>query len=1527
MATNNKKNGSVGTGEKSAPAMVDIESVPLPAAIVREEDSVVLAANSAIAEILGVPADQLIGQTTHQFYVDLADRDSIRAELANSGSIVDWELNLQPANGGTFRALATGKAMQFGDVPANILMFRDVTAEYAAAQEAVRLREAVDEMSEGFILSDADDRVIFANRKYQTLYPEIAHLVKPGALIEELTRVMAESGAVQEALGREDDYVRDRLARGELRTWEAYEINRLDGVNIRLVERELGDGSIVGVRTDITELRERERRLATSEAWLRVVFDFAAVGLVLIDKNGLCVQANRKFREFVGTEVAVDGNQFENFLATEDRPEYGANLDALDAGSISEFLMKPALVVDGDSNLAVRLRVTNVVAEEGLLPNRLAVLGDISREIAAADELRVSEARYKSLIEDQTGFVCRYRSTDGAITFANRALSEYFDLTPETMVGKAIWDFMPEQDREAARLYVLGKNTNQEVVTTEQRAVAPDGAIRWHEWTDRPILDDDGNVTEILAYGFDITQRRQAERELRISKAGLEQAQRIAHIGSWSTDLRTNTIVASAETYRILGIDSEKQKLIFDVFLGRVHPTDRDEVKRVRDEHVARAEYLTAEHRIVWPHGEVRHVMSIHEPVLNAAGEQIGRQGILQDITGRKLVEFALREREAQLAQAQETGRIGSWYQDLQTAERIIKYTDQVYRILGIEKGGLPRESASFYAFVHPDDVDELRRFVDQKRMIAEEFSCDHRIVRPDGTIRHVFQRSVPVLDKDGVLIARRGIIQDVTAQKSTEIELRQSEERLRLIADNLPVGIALSDRNLVTVFANAQYAAWAEMDQTEIVGRPVVEAIGAASFAKALPYAARALAGEQVTFDMQREFADELRDLEVTFIPARANDGTIEGAYGLVHDITDRKRAERVLQESEAKLAQAQRIGKIGSWYHAVDGVSLEYSDEVYNILGVDRGTFEPTINSFAAILHPDDRAVFYNRIAETADPTLSVDEEQRIIRPDGEVRHIFQRSEPVYDGNGVPVARRGIIQDVTQQKEAEAALRDSEAFTHAITDNLPVLIANVGRDCHYRYVNKHYQTIFGIPRDDIVGMHMRDLIGDEIFVSIGDILSRVFDGESLTLQGEINLPVGRMRQLRTFVPDRTIDGTVRGFYIIVQDISEVSQLEEQLQRAQRMEAVGRLTGGVAHDFNNMLSVIIGNIDLAAEEIGADAAIAPYLESAIGAATRSAELTQSLLAFSRQQTLKPEAVAPAMLMDRLVIMLRRVFDEYISIETEAASGLWNCLADSTQLEAAILNLSINARDAMDSGGTLRISAENRILAAPKDENVGELEAGDYVAIAVADNGSGIPDDAVTQVFEPFFTTKDVGVGSGLGLSMVYGFASQSGGHVTLDTEVGVGTTVTLLLPRDVGDSAASSATEETDKVAARGDGQHVLVVEDDKDVRAIVVSQLIGLGYEVSEAANAHAALDLLRSEAPVDLLFSDVVMPGRMNGVELLQAARDLRPDLHVALTTGYSDDVVQRGGKDISNFVLVRKPYKRHQLAAGIAQALSK
>ena len=453
---------------------------------------------------------------------------------------------------------------------------------------------------------------------------------------------------------------------------------------------------------------------------------------------------------------------------------------------------------------------------------------------------------------------------------------------------------------------------------------------------------------------------------------------------------------------------------------------------------------------------------------------------------------------------------------------------------------------------------------------------------------------------------------------------------------------------------------------------------------------------------------------------------------------------------------------------------------------------------------------------------------------------------------------------------------------------------------------------------------MTVRELLGDENYENMRDILDRVFGGESLTVTDEMTLPPGRLRLLRTFVPDRAEDGTVRGFYILVQDLTELMQLEEQLQRSQRIEAVGRLTGGVAHDFNNMLSVIIGNIDLAMERLDGNADLASYLESAIGAATRSTELTQSLLAFSRQQALKPEAIDPAGLMERMTTMLRRVFDENIAIECTGKKGLWRCHADAAQLESALLNLSINARDAMPSGGTLRISAENTDLTADDVAGLEEVVAGEYVAISVKDNGAGIPPDVLEQVFDPFFTTKGVGEGSGLGLSMVYGFVRQSGGHVQLSSVEGEGTTVTLFLPRDLScDQPLAGGSER----AASGGGERLLVVEDDSEVRSIVVDQLEGLGYVVTAACDAVDALRVIRSDAAVDLLFTDVVMPGGMDGVELIDAAREVRPGLRVALTTGYSDEVVRRGGLDVDDIVLIRKPYKRHQLAKAVFEALSR
>jgi PAS domain S-box-containing protein len=402
--------------------------------------------------------------------------------------------------------------------------------------------------------------------------------------------------------------------------------------------------------------------------------------------------------------------------------------------------------------------------------------------------------------------------------------------------------------------------------------------------------------------------------------------------------------------------------------------------------------------------------------------------------------------------------------------------------------------------------------------------------------------------------------------------------------------------------------------------------------------------------------------------------------------------------------------------------------------------------------------------------------------------------------------------------------------------------------------------------------------------------------------------------------------DGAGRAVRVVgsMLDITEQRELEDQLQRAQRLDAVGQLTGGVAHDFNNLLTVILGNADLLADALAGERRLLSLVTMTRSAAERGAELTRRLLAFARRQALDPAATDIDALLGGMIELLHRTLGEHVEIDFRPGDGTWQAMVDAPQLESALLNLCLNARDAMPAGGRLVIRTGNLTLDGSEHLHKGAVAPGDYVTISVADSGVGMPAEIVQHAFEPFFTTKETGKGSGLGLSMVYGFIKQSAGHVQLESTPGVGTTVTLYLPRAPAASDATAASRPG--AAVVGGNERLLVVEDDAIVRAFVADQLHGLGYEVVTAATGPEALGMLERGADFDLLFTDMVMPGGMNGRELADAARALRPDLPVLFTSGYTEDGVVRGGRRDGGVALLPKPYRRADLAASIRDVLA-
>ena len=391
--------------------------------------------------------------------------------------------------------------------------------------------------------------------------------------------------------------------------------------------------------------------------------------------------------------------------------------------------------------------------------------------------------------------------------------------------------------------------------------------------------------------------------------------------------------------------------------------------------------------------------------------------------------------------------------------------------------------------------------------------------------------------------------------------------------------------------------------------------------------------------------------------------------------------------------------------------------------------------------------------------------------------------------------------------------------------------------------------------------------------------------------------------------------------------EINRRAAAEEALRQSQKLDAIGHLTGGVAHDFNNLLTIIIGNLEAAQRQLeswtdGAQIKLSRRLENAMHGAQRAATLTKRLLAFSRQQPLSPALLDVNRVLNGLSDFLRRALGEDVSLEIVGGGGVWPVEADAAELDAAILNLAVNARDAMPEGGKLTIEASNSYLDDSYCRQNADVQPGQYVQIAVTDTGSGMPKDVIERAFEPFFTTKESGQGTGLGLSQVYGFVKQSGGHVKIYSEAGEGTTIKIYLPRFFG---RASAAEEKAAAPRRGrSGESVLVVEDDSDVRDYVVETLASLGYKVFEAGEAESALRLLDENPSVHLLLTDVVMPG-MNGRKLAEEARLRRPDLKILYMTGYSRNAIMHQGRLDIGVDLLQKPISSEQLAGAVRRML--
>jgi PAS domain S-box-containing protein len=506
---------------------------------------------------------------------------------------------------------------------------------------------------------------------------------------------------------------------------------------------------------------------------------------------------------------------------------------------------------------------------------------------------------------------------------------------------------------------------------------------------------------------------------------------------------------------------------------------------------------------------------------------------------------------------------------------------------------------------------------------------------------------------------------------------------------------------------------------------------------------------------------------------------------------------------------------------------------------------------------------------------------------------------------------------------------LRESEGRFRSIADTMPALLWMSDEIGQCVFVNKRWLDYTGRDFNAVLGHGFAESMHPD-FQEKSLRLQREMVAERKSCVDEYQLrgKDGKYRRfLDTSVPRFAADGRYLGHVGVLIDIEERHQLEQQLRQSQKMEAVGQLTGGIAHDFNNLLTVIIGHIELLGTAPDLDGTRRHQIETIDRAATRASELTRRLLAFGRRQPLEPRKVEMNRLVSNVEAMLQRTLGESIEIECVLAGGLWPCFADPAQIEAAILNMAVNARDAMPNGGKLTIETANTRLSEDYSAVNDDVGPGQYVMLAVTDTGTGMAPEVQARAFEPFFTTKEVGKGTGLGLSMIYGFVKQSGGHIKIYSEIGHGTVIKIYLPRAKPEDQQATSASLQDSGAPPGGTETILVVEDDPMVREYVVGQLRSLGYTIIEAVNGPNAIAALDSAPHVDLLFTDIVMPGGMSGRELADEVRRRYPQLKILFTSGYTENAVVHHGRLDPGVDLLNKPFAKRALAAKVRTVLDR
>ena len=1382
---------------------------------------------------------------------------------------------------------------------------RDVTARHQAeakAREAdEQFRRLVSTANEGIWITDSEARLVFANRRVAEMYG-----YQPDEMIGKELYDFIPADRIEEARRHWSERRAGKVDRFEARH------RRKDGSEVWALVSTTpthdADGTFTGAITmfiDVTDRKRAEAALAASEERFR---DFAEIA------SDWMWETDTEHRlAYISGAIQIDNQplgrtRWELAGAPPDDPAWRGHIADLEARRpFREF----EFAVGGNSGRLHHLATSghpkfdkagNFLGYRGTTSNRTA-----QRE--AEQAAHASEQKFQHIVDTANEGVWLIDQA-GKTTYANRRLCEMLGYSPEELAGRSLLDLKPPEDRAetAERWEKAGKGGMRRFETRFRRK---DGQDIWVFLSSTPMLDEGGRVTGAFGMVVDITERKRAEAAQAASEQRFRDFASVASDWFWETD----------GEHRFSYFSPSRELSQLDPSAGALGLTRWEYARGDLDDPAwtahfadlaARRPFRNFEYKYRRPDGSVGTSVVNGVPVFGAAGAFIGYRGTAADVTAQRAVEAAARENERKFRLFIETANEGVWMVD--AGMNTVYVNHRISEMLGYA----PEEmlGRSYLDFKYPEEVPTAQHHweLTQQRGLGR---TEVRLRRKDGSELWVLLSDTRQLDEAGRFVGAFAMLVDITDRRRAEEAAARAKREVDAILASISDGFIALDNDWRYTYVNPA--------AERITGRTEKAAVGF-NITNLLAddpdnvfinsYVAAKRDGEPVAFTA---YSDVFRLwLEVRAYPHA------EGLTLFFRDVTAERQSHLALAESERKLRAALERNQ---------SILASISDGFVALDNEWRFTF---INQAAERLwHRKAEELLGKTILDALniDPSnpfqSSYLESKRTGEPVALTAYsaLFGKWIEVR-GYPHPGGYTIFFDDVTDERTAHRALLKSQKKLQAaremnerIFESSFDLICITDRQGNFIQVNPGTVQQFGHPLEELIGHNASEFIHPDGIEATRAALQAAKRSRKLhTFENRCLRKDGHAVPIHWSVAwsDRE-----QKYFLIGRDMTERLEAEERLNRSQRLEAIGQLTGGIAHDFNNLLTVIMGNSDMLARALKDRATLRRQAELSLEAARRAAELTAQLLAFARRQTLAPKAVEPNKLVTDLQELVGRTLGAQIDIALRLEPKPWLCKVDSTQLETALLNLALNARDAMPEGGTLAIATSNRTVAAGGIGTAAELPSGDYVVIDVADTGAGMAPEVMARAFEPFFTTKDIGKGSGLGLAMVYGFAKQSGGHVAIESEVGRGTTVSLYLPRATEETLPTAPPAPRDDTPFPGGLETILVVEDDPAVRELVTDALRRLGYRVLVAGNGATARNILFGGEKVDLLFTDIMMPGGVTGAQLAAEAESRIPGLRILFTTGYSEAPLMKQAK--TGVSLLRKPYRTRELALTVRRAL--